>query len=599
MPRDVLKRLNDATLAAVRIAGRDWPRGLLVETPVPDAWMGLARKREGRRWFVAAGDFPRISEDDELVLLRNRAFTVPVQLRDQTASCGNQVHAAAELLVRWEARESELAAFAQTFLTTAELMLDQLAEQIVDGGGSTGLRHFIRTQSAERLVGEDCRPELLAAFQEGLKRLAFEGGFVVERVAKFTAESPTLLRSRERERENVRRQDDVKARELIEKAAVEAAGRRLDELSGLLEKLKATAARDGGSRWSGLLPTLSPAERGRLLENLWRLTPNARVAYAIVVVAGNECVWLDPAAPETVLRRVAVPADFGGLRSVGWVMPGPRSEPSADGTSDPRAEASGRLMIGAASGVWMLDAETGAVLAAYKADSPQRPRTGFNASVVAGDTLYATHSQLGCWAWPVKDPAGGRAILAPNGGVPKAIRSVATADGLVYLAADDCVHVFDPDTAELRVQSTAGDVIHCLALDGQTLYVGTERGRLLRQESGQPDDWFAPFHTSGPLESVAVRRWGDLVELVVPAGPQGIDAVYEEQNVVVRLVETGQSIRKAWACDDLVIGLNDRRDRLVVCRAAQPDRRGCEAAVSRLMGASIQDVCIVTHSAAG
>lgn len=581
MARDVLQRLRDEALAAIRLPGREWPRGLLTETPVPDAWMGLALKREGRRWFVAAGDFPRVAEDDELVLIRNRAFSVPLQMHDATASCGNQIHAEAEALIRWDAREADLAAFRQTFLSLNELSVQQLAERIAEGGGLTALRHFIRIRPAETLVSEDARPGFLEALRIGLQRLAFEAGFIIERITKFAADSPTFARFKARERESSQRLEELKAREVIEKAAVEAAARRLDEMSGLLGKLQTTAQRDGGSQWSSLLPTLSPAERGRLLENLWRLTPNARVATAVVVVAGNECVWLDPAAPERVQRRVTLSDELGGLRSV-WHC-------SVSGDV--------RLFVGAATGVWMLNGATGQVLSTFKVDATQRPRTGFNAMAVAGDQLFATHSQLGCWSWPLADPAAAVAILAPNGGVPKTIRAIAAAENLIYFAADDCVHVYDPGSAALRVQSAADDVIHCLALAGRTLYVGTEHGRLLRQDLSRPDDWFAAFRTTGPLESVVVRRWGDLVELVVPAGPQGVDAVYEEQNVVVRLVESGQSIRKAWASDDLVVGLSERRDRLIVSRASQPDRRGVEALISRLMSASVQDVCILTAAA--
>lgn len=581
MARDVIRRLSDATLVAIRIAGREWPRGLLAETPVPDAWMGLALKREGRRWFVAAGDFPRVSEDDELVLIRNRLFSIPIELRDATAACGNQIHATAELLVRWEARESDLAAFRQALLTAAELTVDQLAAHLADSGGLTSLRRFVRLQPVERLVGEDCRAELLETMREGLKRLAFEAGFVIDRVAKFECESPTFVRARARQQETEQRLEEVKAREVIEQAAVEAARRRLDEMGGLLEKLKTAAAGDGTASWHALLPTLSPAERGRLLENLWRLTPNARVATAIVVVAGNECMWLDPAGPENVVRRVTVPEEMGGLRSAAYCLQG----------------GAARLLLGAASGVWMLDAETGSVLNRFVADASTRPRTGFNVATLCNGRVFATHSQLGCWMWPVDAPANGRAILAPSGGVPKAIRAVVAADdGRVYFSADDCIHVYDPATDALAVQSAADGIVHCLALDGRTLYAGTDNGRLLRQELSRPDDWFVPFRASGPLESVQVRRWGDLVELVVPAGPQGVDAVYEEQNVVVRLVETSQSIRKAWACDDLIVGLNDRRDRLVVCRASQPDRKGAEAPIARMIGASVQDVCIVTRA---
>ena len=86
-----------------------------------------------------------------------------------------------------------------------------------------------------------------------------------------------------------------------------------------------------------------------------------------------------------------------------------------------------------------------------------------------------------------------------------------------------------------------------------------------------------------------------LVELVVPAGSHGICGVYEEQQVTTRLLESPAAIRRAWACDDLVVGLNHLRDRLVIMNANLPARTGREAHLARLTSQTIQDACIVTR----
>lgn len=98
----MLDRLTDATILALRCPGSAWPRGLLGGPPIPDAWMGLVETPDGRRRFVPAGEDPRPARDDVLLLVRNRAITVPLELHDAPAACDHGVEARVELLVRPE-----------------------------------------------------------------------------------------------------------------------------------------------------------------------------------------------------------------------------------------------------------------------------------------------------------------------------------------------------------------------------------------------------------------------------------------------------------------------------------------------------------------
>ena len=145
--------------------------------------------------------------------------------------------------------------------------------------------------------------------------------------------------------------------------------------------------------------TLSPPERTRLLENLWRITPNRRVARHIVAVAGRECLWLDPERPAEIAHRLTLDERLGALRSAVW------------------DEVGGVLLIGAASGLWSLDADGRQEPQAYAAIVDQPPRTGFNSAAQIGNTLFGTHSELGCWMWDVSEPAAATPLLQPAQGV--------------------------------------------------------------------------------------------------------------------------------------------------------------------------------------
>jgi hypothetical protein len=210
--------------------------------------------------------------------------------------------------------------------------------------------------------------------------------------------------------------------------------------------------------------------------------------------------------------------------------------------------------------------------------------------------LYATSSELGCWSWALDDPADAKPVLAPEGGIPKRVRSaVATEDGRLLFAADDCVHVLEPQAGDLGVLSAADDTIQCMTALGATLFVGTGGGKLFRVDIDHPDDWWLVQQFPATIESVQARRWSDLVELIVPAGSRGVSGIYADQHVITHLLESSTPIRRAWASDDVVVGLNQLRDRLVVMNANLPERTGREARISRMTSQSIQDACIVTR----
>jgi hypothetical protein len=581
MNHDIRQQLMDEALVALCVFGRRWPRGLLSKTPIPHAWVGFVETSDGRRRFVPSGEDPRPDEDDQLLLVRNRAIAVPLEIGDCTAECGNRVNAHCEVLLRWAARETDLAALARWILGSRRfLTLDKLAARLADEGATTALKAFMRERSAETLVQEDLRDELLEHLREQLKRFLFDSGAALERVARAEFASDTLAHKQKLEREAAERVAQIRSREMVEHAAAAATSRRLEDLRGLLDKLKTAAAGDDNMRWHELLPALTPAERGRLLENLWRITPDRLTARAIVAVAGDYGLWLDPVHPEAIAKRVGLRTQLGGLRSVCYA-------PQRD-----------CLLIGAARGVWVLDAAGEKPAVPYEVADGEPPRTGFNAAVILGDALYATHSALGCWRWSLDAPSDARPLLKPEQGTPRSILAATAApDGRLLLATDSAIRIYSPDADDLSVLCDAGDEVHALSVLDDAVYAGTSRGNVMRVALDGSSDPAVLHRARQRVESVQPRRWSDLVELIIPAAEEGILSVYGDENVVVRLLDSEIPIRRAWACDDVVLGLSDRRDRLIVLNANLPERSGRWALVARQIGHSVQDACIVVDRA--
>lgn len=578
MSEDALKKLNDPQIIGLRCKGSAWRRALLSETPIPDAWMGLVVRPDGRRRFVPAGEDPRPEADDILVLVRNRAITLPLHIKQAPTASEHAVDGVVEVLLRVAPRDDELAAFHRGLLTESDLTLRRLADAVEQSGGSLAVRGFAGGQPAEKLVREDLRAGLLAHLQAELRRFLFVNGLVLERLGKVEFSSRSLNEQEALDREAARRVKELEARDLVERAALAATRRRLADLSEIFAKLRGAAEAGGLVQWHELLGALSPTERGRLLETLWRVTPDRHRTTAIVAVAGRECLWLAPSGQG--LSRCTLPADLGGLRSARF------------------CEAHNKVLIGAATGVWVLNPRDGAVVQRFSVPFTAAPQTGFNSAAIVGERLIATHSQLGCWSWSASGSGQPRCLLEPRSGRPSAIRSAAaTSDGRVVFAADDRVLAWDGSESPPHELTAVDEVIQVLDVLENELFLGTKGGRLLRLKLSQPEDCWVLYRAAGALETVRARRWDDLVEVVIPGGSQGVLAVYERENVISQLVESAVPVRRAWASDDLVVALSELRDRLVILRAESSGRTGQEMPLARTLGGSIQDVCLVTQEA--
>ncbi len=572
----ILEQLEREDLLALRFRGSDWPRGVFSQTLIPDKWMGLLTKADGRRRFAPAGGDPRPDADDTLMLVRNRPLTVPVVVESAPTSDAHEVHATIELLVRCPARDDELAAFQNTLLERSELTHDQLARAVNKQGVANVLRQYIREHAAEVLVQSDQRNAIIELLRTELKQFLFSAGLELEGLGRCAFESDSFARHAALERQTARRVQELEARNVVEAAAREATHRRLDDLNDILGKLKSAANADGSLQWHELLPSLTPGERNRILENLWRLTPNRTIAREIVVVAGRACAWFGVGAAGGSTRQIQLPDDLGGLRSIAYDQFG------------------GTLLVGAALGVWRLTAD-GEVLAKYAVPDVELPRTGFNEVATSESRLFATHSQLGAWAWTLDDPTAAECLLTVSDGQPRTVRAVTLDEqGRVLIAVDDRVRAFGTDGELLWESPPADGTIHCISPLEQLLYVGTEGGALQRCALDLPQAWTHVHRAHAAIESIVARRWDDLVELVIPSGREGVLGVYGSEGSVSRLMQAPTSIRRVWASDDALVALAGGRDRLFVQRATQTEQEVREVPAARLLGRSVQDVCLVT-----
>ena len=574
--------LDDPHVLAVRMPARDWPRRLLARQPVPDKWVALASWPDGRRKLVVAGQAPPDDDDATLLLVRRRPIEIELTVEDAPAADDHLCTATCRLILRWPENADELAALERTLLTDETLTAAGLARTVAEQGGRAALRAFVRSKPARELIESDVSAGLLEHLREALKPLSFRSGCVLERVAALEVASPGFRRQRRREHETRTRIEALRNRELIEQARLAAAERRLDAVRSLIDRLRDVADEAPGS-WTQLVAALAPAERGTLLSELWRISPGRMQTQAIIAVTERDCVWLDPSQPERIARRVTLPPELGGLRSV---------------QHDPR---SNTLLVGSAIGVWVLDAETGEARRTLRVPDPPRVRTGFNAAVRVGPYVVATHSQLGCWWWLAEADGEPYTVQQPPAGPLIGIRSVQPLDDEHFVfASGEAVLRVHTDWPTPRLVTRVGSTIRSLAVFDGRAYIGTDDGRVLTVDPRADDATAEPLHAAGePLESLVVRRWFDVLELLLPAGRSGVLAVYPEHGLTSRLLAAATPIRRVRAADDCVVALSRGYDRLSVRTPATPDSEGVTVPLAAMASSLIQDVNLVTRPREG
>ena len=70
--------------------------------------------------------------------------------------------------------------------------------------------------------------------------------------------------------------------------------------------------------------------------------------------------------------------------------------------------------------------------------------------------------------------------------------------------------------------------------------------------------------------------------------------VYGNEGSASRLMQAPTSIRRVWASDDALVALAGGRDRLFVLHVSQTEREVCDLPAARMLGHSVQDVCLIT-----
>jgi hypothetical protein len=462
------------------------------------------------------------------MIFRSGPLRVRVELPQLSTADQHELICAFEFSARVGERPSDQQLFTEAFGG------DSLAISRVDVA-----RHFqpaLRSAAATAVaqpvattLSDAGRAEIEKALRKAAEAIAFDIGLIL--LPPFQCElSSASFDQQQREATQRRRIEEV------------AVG-RLDHLrraTELLRQFESIRAASPGISAAQVLERIAPQDRGAVLQALLAggSETRQRVLYA---AAGGAVVRIDLVSMTPTL--IELPPTLGPLRSVTPID----------------LEGQPRLLVGARSGVLLVDPQEPAAAIAY-ADPELNSPLGFNraAFLPGSGAICATHGEAGLVRWNLG------AATAPAERFPESparavvglsSMSAAWARGNMLSVWDaGKVRVFEPqtDAAILSIIRTSQGV---LVVHENSLVVtfDPDSRTFVRQN-----------RFSGSLSAAAALPWMDGVRLLLACADGQVDCVGTEDSLMTRYCSAYRGVRGIAGCATHVAAISPDRQRLII-----------------------------------
>ncbi|MBU0718272.1 MAG: hypothetical protein KJ749_08495, partial [Planctomycetes bacterium] len=182
----------------------------------------------------------------------------------------------------------------------------------------------------------------------------------------------------------------------------------------------------------------------------------------------------------------------------------------------------------------------------------------------------------------------------------KAVRGVAFCRGNLFASIDDRIIAWPADEVTdcpTRICTGSATTISSLCPNGDDLFAGNSNGDILHWPAGQDSGPETIHRGAGrAAESVWLLTTQGIRRLVFTDTSISIHARVLGDSFVCRYEAGGQTLRRAEIAADVIVALNELRDRLICWVPGKPDHPQETIAISRICGRSVQDICLVSMS---
>lgn len=551
---------------------------------VPVGCAALVWEGGGPPRLASAGAEIESEGVSRVLFVRTLSFLLGYRFDGLTSRDGYAASARLEAPVRVAGERADLAAFCDRVAgSRPEVTVEELGRYCEAPMRAAAAAHAMAHDAADLLV-----PEAAGRFNEVLaehfRPLGFSSGLLAAGEARITFESSDFARAAEARKSTQAREARVEEERRLRSLAAEARAAHLTELEAALGRLRELTAKHGGTPLAELIRAMEPVQRGGLYQALLA-RKGERKAERLVVVAGQDVLWIDPASPREAVRRLNLSSDAGPLRSVRAA----------------RWEGRPVVLIGARNGVHLLETEQDP-RRSYGFRVERALRGGVNAATIVGERLYGTHSEAGLISWALRRGGEAEFLLSETLSGAKSVRDAhADEGGRLWLAADDRVIVVSTgadgavDSAAEPIVLPAGGEVSALAVADGGAYAGLGNGAIVHWPAA--DAKARDVIRAGTGDRVTSLAWlpGGGVPRLLAADRRPYVEMMVIGDVSSAKYAARHAVVRAGASEGWVFGVNERRDQVMLWRVEDPAEEAGVIAVGRMCGESVQDVAIVTN----
>jgi len=544
---------------------------------LPPQWGALVGRTTGDRVIVGAGGIVEAENAEDVLFVRLAPSEINLKLAGLSSQDGFSFDAVVRLRLYPVAERTELSGFLQAVMGSRRVMQTESLSAHLQPVIRDALAGFLAVREAVKLMDASDRYSASETLVAALQVPLFAAGLSLESVPVVAFES-AMFRNVQKVREDASlRQAEQDASRQVNETIRVARAEQLDHLAGSLARLKEMAAASPGVELPELIRTFSEHQRGQLYEALFATeAPLARTQW-IVAACSDELLFFDARTPDQPARRLRIDGAAGPARSV-------------------QIADDGGLLIGAARGVYVWPIDRTAPERTLVVDNGSTVRGGFNSVVRMGELLAATHSELGIceWNWSDGKPRPIRFVEQTRGA--KAVRNIVDFDGDLFCSIDDRIIRWRADVSASQPDATlcgAGSMISALEPAREGVYAGTRQGHLVfwpAGVTGEPEILHRGMDRA--IESIWMQQIHGVRRLVYSDTSPRIHAHVVGDNFTVHYEAGGQTLRRVEVSPDLLVAMNELRDRLVLWAPGKPQQPMRVISVGSISGRNIQDYCL-------
>lgn len=549
---------------------------------VPAGWLALALRTDEDPVSFRAGDRCERAGVEEVLFIRQTPVACAIEATDLRSADGFEFAGELNFSLNVLAEMAEVSAFQRTVLGAGRVLLNEDLQRYVQWQARKTMSELAAAHAAAALTRGLDPAAVESALREKLGAACLAGGLALQGPVTAEFSSHPYIEYCRRETRREHEWKDAEARTRVQEALAAAQSRRLEHLVDMLKQMRAASREHGERSMTDLIREFSPVERSEMYSALWELLPSSRRTRWVVVVSGNELLFFEPGDLGQPMQRQRLPDSLGPLRSV---------------SADEASLADGALLVGAATGVHVVDLETGMSrreLPALLVDT-RGPRGGVNAAAMGEDGIYASHSELGLLAWPrdASEPVA-KNLLKELTSAARTVRGVQVVDGRIWVAIDEKVWSLSPECGVEVTYRGARCGVAAITVSGNHVYAGTMDGEVLQWKLDEPDEPCVVRRANGhAIESVDVADAGGVAWLILADQQDALTTMVLGDSHTCRYESGRHRVRRAVVASDLFAAISENRDRLFVWRPDDSSQPAGSVVVPYLTGGSIQDLCLV------